>query len=130
VAGIRRPPKPPVVRVRVVKPVIPLHRRILGRGAVELDAIDDLRLELEKALTLDQIEADVYLDCHEALDIREAKAKEAISKATGRYVKPDKTVTIKLRRRPDKPPKELKKWQVKLLCVVVFLIFWKINIKP
>lgn len=127
-ARLRRAPRP-VVRVKVVKPVAPLHRRILGRGASELDTIDDLRLELETALRYDTIEYDTYLDCHEALDIREAKAKEAIAKATGRYVKPDKKVDIKVERRP--PPKPLKRWQVKLMCVAIFLIIWKIaSFKP
>lgn len=116
----------------MIKPPVPLHRRILGRGAVELDKIDDLRLELEKALTLDQIEYDTYLDCHEALDLREAKAKDDLAKATGRYVKPNKKVDINVRvsHKQQAPPKPMRPWQVKLLCVIVFLIFWKISLKP
>lgn len=125
-ARIRRAPKP-AVRVKVIKPPVPLHRRILGRGATELDTIADLRSELEKAHDLDQMEYDTYLDCHEALDIREAKAKEALDKATGRYVKPSRTTTLHAKRAP---PKKWKRWQLKLLCVIAFLIFWKINIKP
>ena len=126
-AAIRRAPKPPQVKPKA-KVKAPLHQRILGRGAVEIDSVDDLRLELERALTLDLIEYDTYLDCHEALDIREAKAKTAIAKATGRYVKPEKVVDIKARhviRKPWKP------WQVKILIVLGVLFFIKImSIKP
>lgn len=114
----------------MIKPVAPLHRRILGRGATELDTIDDLRLELEKAHKLDLIEYDTYLDCHEALDIREAKAKEALAKATGRYIKPVKTTNINLVQRRHLKHSGLKRWQVKLLCVLAFLILWKLNLKP
>jgi hypothetical protein len=103
-----------------VKP--PLHQRILGKGAVEVDTIDDLRIELERALSLDMIEYDTYLDCHEALDIREARAKTAMLKATGRYVKPDKTVEIKARTVQAKP---WPKWKVKLVYVVVAIILFK-----
>lgn len=129
-AAIRRAPRPPTPKAKPVKVLAPLHQRILGRGAVEIDSVDDLRLELEKALTLDLIEYDTYLDCHEALDIREAKAKTAILKATGRYVKPDKVVDIKVRRvvvrhKPWKP------WQFKLMVVFCLLFFIKImSIKP
>lgn len=117
------------MRVKVVKPPVPLHRRILGRGAFELDAVDDMRLELEKAYDLDLIEYDTYLDCHEALDIREAKAKIALDKATGRYVKPDRVIPVKVVHKQSRPTK-LKRWQVKLLCVLAFLILWKLNLKP
>lgn len=117
--------------MKVVKPPVPLHRRILGRGATELDTIADLRLELEKAHDLDQMEYDTYLDCCEALDIREAKAKTALDKATGRYAKPDRATTINLKRRPQKPIGGYKRWHVKALCVIGFLIIWKIlSFKP
>ncbi|UAV89760.1 hypothetical protein QGX13_gp063 [Pseudomonas phage M5.1] len=129
-ARLRRAPKP-AVRVKVIKPPVPLHRRILGRGATELDTIADLRLELERAYGLDQMEYDTYLDCHEALDIREAKAKEALDKATGRYVKPDKVTKINLRTRSHKPIGRYKRWHIKALCVIGFLIIWKIlSFKP
>lgn len=115
----------------MIKPPVPLHRRILGRGAAELDTITDLRSELEKAYNLDQMEYDTYLDCHEALDIREEKAKEALDKATGRYVKPDKTTTINLKRRMYKKPQRYKRWHIKLLLVICFLIVWKLlSFKP
>ncbi|QXV71823.1 hypothetical protein psageK4_169 [Pseudomonas phage psageK4] len=123
-AGIRRAPKAPPKPKRVVK--APLHQRILGRAAVEVDTIDDLRLELDKALELDLIEYDTFLDCHEALDLRESKAKEAILKATGRYVKPDKKVDIQARRVRQSRPKALSLWQKKLIFVVCFLIFIKV----
>lgn len=122
-AGLRRAPKPtgPVKPKVIVRP--PLHQRILGKGAVEVDTIDDLRIELERALTLDLIEYDVYLDCHEALDIREAKAKTAILKATGRYVRPEKVVVIKVKPIPYKP---WPRWKVKLLWVACFVVFIKL----
>lgn len=127
-ARLRRAPKP-VVKVKVIKPPVPLHRRILGRGATELDEIVDLRADLEKAYSLDQMEYDTYLDCHEALDIREIKAKEAIEKATGRYTKPEKTTTINL---PHKYKRHrYKRWQIKLFLVFCFLVVWKvISFKP
>lgn len=130
-ARLRRAPRPEV-RVKVVKPPIPLHRRILGRGATEIDLICDLRADLEKAYELDQMEYDTYLDCHEALNVREAKAKEALDKATGRYVKPDKATTINLKRRMSrKPTHGYKRWHIKLFCVLGFLIIWKIlSFKP
>jgi hypothetical protein len=126
-AGLRRAPRLPNKAKPKVKPVTPLHRRILGRGAAELDTIDDLRLELEKAHNLDLVEYDVYLDCHEALDIREAKAKQDIEKATGRFVKPEKTVHIRVRPVAVKPPKPLKQWQIKLMIVVAVLFLLKIS---
>ncbi|WKV20537.1 hypothetical protein 16Q_144 [Pseudomonas phage 16Q] len=125
--GIRRAPKdsPPKPKA---KAVVPLHRRILGRGATEVDTIDDLRVELERAYELDQIEYDTYLDCHEALDVREAKARLELDKATGRYVKPNKVVDIKVKREVVKP---WKPWQTKLFMVVCVLIFMKfIAMKP
>lgn len=125
-AGIRRPPRVPS-DVKP-KPPIPLHRRILGRGACELDIVADLKLELEKAYELDQIEYDTYLECHEALDVREAKALIELEKATGRYVKPEKNIPIKV-----KPVnrKKHKTWHIKLLFVFCFLIVWKlISFKP
>jgi hypothetical protein len=109
--------------------VAPLHRRILGRGATEVDLIYDLRAELEKAYELDQMEYDTYLDCHEALDVREAKAKEALDKATGRYCKPPKVINVK--RKMQYKPRRYKRWHIKLFCVLVFLIVWKIiSFKP
>lgn len=129
-ARLRRAPRPEV-RVKVVKPPVPLHRRILGRGATEIDLIYDLRRDLEKAYELDQMEYDTYLDCHEALNVREAKAKEALDKATGRYVKPDKTTTINLKRRMSRKPHGYKRWHIKLFFVLGFLIIWKIlSFKP
>lgn len=122
-AGLRRAPQP---KASLAKPKVkvrpPLHQRILGKGAVEVDTIDDLRIELERALSLDLIEYDTYLDCHEALDIREAKAKTAILKATGRYVKPEKVIEIKVRPVVSKP---WPRWKVKLLWVACFLILIK-----
>lgn len=124
---LRRPPRPEV-RVKVVKPPVPLHRRILGRGATEIDTIDDLRVELEKAYSLDLIEYDTYLDCHEALDVRLSKAKADLDKATGRYVNPEKFTSINLKRRPQR---KYQGWQVKFFCVVCFLIIWKfMSFKP
>lgn len=126
-AGIRRAPKTkPTIKTKIV---IPLHRRILGRGAAEIDAIDDLRAELEKAYDLDQMEYDTYLDCCEALDIREAKAKTAIAKAAGRYVKPEKVidipVTVVRRSKPWRP------WQIKIMIVVFVLFLIKLaSFKP
>lgn len=119
-AGIRRAPQPK--GKPKVKPLPPLHQRILGRGAVEVDTIDDLRIELEQALSLDLMEYDTYLDCHEALDVREQKAKAAILKATGRYVKPEKVVEIKVRPVVHKP---MARWKVKLLYVACFIILLK-----
>ncbi len=121
-AGIRRAPKPEAKPK--VKPVVPLHRRILGRGAVEIDTIDDLRIELEKAYELDQMEYDTYLDCHEALDLREAKAKVALDKATGRYIKPSKSIDVPVKVVQRKP---LKPWQIKCIMVIVVLLFFKIS---
>lgn len=121
-AGIRRAPQPKAQPKPKVKVKPPLHQRILGKGAVEVDTIDDLRIELERALSLDMIEYDTYLDCHEALDIREARAKTAMLKATGRYVKPDKTVEIKARTVQAKP---WPKWKVKLIYVVAAIILFK-----
>lgn len=120
-AGIRRSPNPTPARPKP-KAVVPLHRRILGRGATEVDTIDDLRVELERAYELDQIEYDTYLDCHEALDVREAKARLELDKATGRYVKPSKVVDVKVRREVVKP---WKPWQTKLFMVFCVLIFMK-----
>lgn len=129
-ARLRRAPRPEI-KVKVIKPPVPLHRRILGRGATELDLIYDLRRDLEKAYELDQLEYDTYLDCHEALNVREAKAKESLDKATGRYVKPDKATTINLKRRMSKGPTKYKRWHIKLFCVLGFLIIWKIlSFKP
>jgi hypothetical protein len=112
------------VKPKPKKVVAPLHQRILGRGAVEIDNVDDYRLELERALSLDLIEYDTYLDCHEALDIREAKARTDLLKATGRYVKPDKATTIKVSRVQRKKP--WTPWKQKLLIAVVVLFLIKI----
>lgn len=127
-AAIRRAPKPPPKPRTPVK--APLHQRILGKAAVEVDTLADLRLELEKAYELDLIEYDSYLDCQEALDIRESKAKEAILKATGRYVKPEKRVDIKVRRVRHYRPKHYT-LKVKIFWLICFLIFLKIvSFKP
>lgn len=120
-AGLRRPPQ--AKAKPIVKPKPPLHQRILGKGAVEVDTIDDLRLELERALSLDLIEYDTYLDCREALDIRKAKADTALLKAIGRYTKPDKTVHVSARRVTPKP---MARWKVKLVYVVSAIIVFKI----
>ncbi|WYN04980.1 hypothetical protein ISREJYDI_CDS0015 [Pseudomonas phage UNO-G1W1] len=119
-AGIRRPPKAPSKPKAKARP--PIHQRILGRAAVEVDTLADLELELEKALELDLIEYDTYLDCKEALQIRQAKAKEGLDKATGRYVKPDKKVDIHARSVRRCP---LTLNQKKVIFVVLFLIFLK-----
>jgi hypothetical protein len=119
-AGIRRPPKAPSKPKAKARP--PIHQRILGRAAVEVDTLADLELELEKALELDLIEYDTYLDCKEALQIRQAKAKEGLDKATGRYVKPDKKVDIH-ERSVRRCPLTLN--QKKVIFVVLFLIFLK-----
>ena len=121
-AGLRRAPKEPQKGKPKVKPLPPLHQRILGKSGLELDTIHDLRIELESALEHDLVEYDDYLVYHETLDIREAKAKAAILKASGRYVKPDKTVEIRVRPVSHKP---MARWKVKLLCVAAFLIFIK-----
>uniref|UniRef100_A0AAU6VXX6 Uncharacterized protein n=2 Tax=unclassified bacterial viruses TaxID=12333 RepID=A0AAU6VXX6_9VIRU len=121
-AGLRRAEKPKAPPRPKVKVKPPLHQRILGHGAVEVDTIEGLRIELERALSFDLIEYDTYLDCHEALDIREAKAKTALLKATGRYVKPEKTVTINVTRYTSKP---MPRWKVKLICVVAAVIVFK-----
>lgn len=129
-AAIRRAPKPPPRKpVKIVKPI---HQRILGRGAVEVDTLADLESELERALELDLIEWDNYLDCREALDIRKAKARTAIDKATGRYVKPDRVVNIRARPVGKGPPRRHKtKWHVKLLIVFCILLVWKVfSFKP
>jgi|SRR5437870_511015 len=121
-AALRRAPKTP--NKPKLKAIVPLHRRILGVGATELDTIDDLRLELERAHGLDLMEFDTYLDCCEALDIREAKARIAIQKAVGSYVKPDKKVYIKTKtvvRRSH----GLSMFQKKILVVVIALIVFK-----
>lgn len=127
-AAIRRPPPEPRPTPKPKKVKAPLHQRILGRGATELDTVEDLEHELEEALSLDLIEWEDYLDCREALDVRKFKAKEQIDKAIGRHIKQDKKVgfngpMIK------SPTKKLSNWQVKLICVAVFLLFWKFNIK-
>lgn len=120
-AAIRRAPKtPPKPKL---KAIVPLHRRILGVGATELDTICDLRHELEKAHNLDLMEYDTYLDCCEALDIREAKARIAIQKATGCYVKPDKRVYT--RSAPITRSRGLSMFQKKILVVVIALIVFK-----
>lgn len=119
-AGIRRSPNAPSKPKAKARP--PIHQRILGRAAVEVDTLADLELELEKALELDLIEYDTYLDCKEALQIRQAKAKEGLDKATGRYVKPDKKVDIHARSVRVSP---LTLNQKKVIFVVLFLIFLK-----
>ena len=119
-AGIRRPPKAPSKPKAKARP--PLHQRILGRAQTEIDTLDDLELELEKAYALDLMEYDTYLNCWEALSVRRAKAKEALDKATGRYVKPDKKVDIHARSVRRCP---LTLNQKKVIFVVLFLIFLK-----
>lgn len=104
---------------------IPLHHRILGRGAAELDTIDDLRLELEHAFKIDTIEYDDYLKCHDALDLREAKARTALEKATGVWIKPRKE-QASIRGKPPSEPIKWKPWQVKLFLVFLVLLYLKI----
>lgn len=120
-AGIRSAPKaPPKPKAKVKAPI---HQRILGRAQVEIDTLADLEIELEQAYSLDHIEYDTYLECWEALEIRKAKAREGLDKATGRYVKPDKKVDIRVRNVRRYPPSLFKK---KLVCIVIFLIIFKI----
>ena len=119
--GVRRPPKAPSKPKPKVK--APIHQRILGRSQVEIDTLDDLESELEKAYDLDLVEYDVYLDCWEALQVRREKANIGLAKATGKYVKP--TVDIKVRAVRQSHP-NLTLFQKKLVFVVCFLIFIKI----
>ena len=121
-AGIRRPPKAPSKPKAKARP--PIHHRILGRSQVEIDTLDDLERELEKAYDLDLVEYDTYLDCWEALQVRREKANIGLAKATGKYVKP--TVDSPVRRVRQSPPKALTVFQKKLIFVVCFLIFIKI----
>lgn len=124
-AALRRAPAAPSKPKAKARP--PIHQRILGRSQVEIDTLDDLELELERAYGLDLMEYDTYLDCCEALQIRRAKAKEGLDKATGRYVKPEKGVDIKARAVRQSRPKELALWQKKLIflvCLVIFLKFF------
>ncbi|QNN99936.1 hypothetical protein phiPsa267_167 [Pseudomonas phage phiPsa267] len=123
-AGLRRPPKAPSKPKAKARP--PIHQRILGRSQVEIDNLDDLELELEKAYSLDLLEYDTYLDCWEALNLRREKANIGLAKATGKYVKPDKKVDIQARRVRQSRPKALSLWQKKLIFVVCFLIFIKV----
>ncbi|AHJ87421.1 hypothetical protein phiPsa374_160 [Pseudomonas phage phiPsa374] len=123
-AGLRRPPKAPSKPKAKARP--PIHQRILGRSQVEIDNLDDLELELEKAYNLDLLEYDTYLDCWEALNLRREKANIGLAKATGKYVKPDKKVDIQVRRVRQSRPKALSLWQKKLIFVVCFLIFIKV----
>ncbi|UAW53632.1 hypothetical protein QGX15_gp063 [Pseudomonas phage psageK4e] len=123
-AGLRRPPKAPSKPKAKARP--PIHQRILGRSQVEIDTLDDLELELEKAYSLDLIEYDTYLDCWEALNLRREKANIGLAKATGKYVKPDKKVDIQARRVRQSRPKALSLWQKKLIFVVCFLVFIKV----
>jgi hypothetical protein len=123
-AAIRRPPRAPV-KPRA-KPVVPLHQRILGKHQVELDTVEDLRHKLELAYDADSIEYDSYLDCHEVLDNREAKALEGLAKSRGKP--PDKVVPIRVKVVETKP---WKPWQVKLFMVVTFFVFFKFfSFKP
>lgn len=79
----------------------PLHQRILGKSQVEIDLIDDLTDELEKAYSLDLIEYDQYLDCHAVLDMRRDKASKALARALGRaQVGAPPTVEYRQRRAP------------------------------
>lgn len=119
-AAIRRAPRAPSKPRSKIK--APLHQRILGRGAVELDAVQDQRIELEQAYSLDLIEYDDYLLCHDALNLREEKAKETLLKATGKFVKPEKRVDIKARKVRRSQTKD---WKVKLILVLCFLIYIK-----
>lgn len=121
-AGIRRPPKAPSKPKAKARP--PIHQRILGRSQIEIDTLDDLELELEKAYELDLVEYDTYLDCWEALQVRREKANIGLAKATGKYVKPK--VDIPVTRVRQSPPKALTVFQKKLIFVVCFLIFIKI----
>ena len=100
--------------------VKPLHQRILGRSQVELDDLEDLTAELEKAYTLDLIEYDQYLVCHDALTVRRERALVGVAKAAGYYVKPQ-AVKPQTKARPVQAHSSAK---VKFLCVVVFLVLF------
>lgn len=125
-AGIRRAPAPQAKAKP--KPAIPLHQQILGKGAVEFDTVEDLRHKLELWYASDAIEYDDYLKCHDALDIREARAKEALDKATGRYVKPDKKVDIKVKEVRQSPPNANAssfEWLQRIIFILGFYAIFK-----
>lgn len=122
-AAIRRPEKAPVKPKPKPVRYVPLHQQILGKNQIELDSVEDLRERLEVIYGRDEIEFDVYQACHDALDLREAKAKEGLLKATGRFVKPVKVVEIPVKRVEHKP---WKTWQVKLFIVFCLFVFYKI----
>lgn len=121
-AGIRRAPKAPPAKPKA-KPAIPLHQQILGKGAVEFDTVEDLRHKLELWYASDAIEYDDYLRCHDALDIRESKAKEALDKATGRYVKPNKKVDIEIEKVRQSPLNDFEWLKRVIFLVILYTIF-------
>jgi len=108
----------------------PLHQRILGKSQVELDLIVDLTDELEKAYSLDLIEYDDYLRCHDALTVRREKAKRALDKAIGIiHARPTTPTTTEHRRSKHYQRQAWQPWQVKLLFIVLVLISFKIFCK-
>lgn len=106
----------------------PLHQRILGKSQVELDLIVDLTEELEKSYSLDLIEYDDYLRCHDALAIRREKAKRALDKATG--INLAVPATVEYRRSKGSQSQAWKPWQVKLMLIIIGIILFKLFIKP
>ena len=120
-AGIRRAPK---AKGKPVKRKAPIHQRILGRSQVEIDLLDDLDSELEKAYELDQIEYDDYLDCKQALELRREKANIGRLKAIGAYVKPETKIDV-----PVKVVRQSKihldKVWVKIVVVVLMFLALK-----
>lgn len=121
-AGVRRAPRAPAKPK--IKPVVPLHQQILGKAAIEFDTVEDLRHKLELYYNSDAIEYDDYLKCHDALDIREAKAKEGLDKATGRYVKPDKKIDIKVEKVRQSPQTDFE-WLKKIVFLVILFSIFK-----
>lgn len=105
--------------------VKPLHQRILGKSQEELDLIEDLTDELERAYSLDLIEYDDYLRCHDALAVRKAKAQRTLDKLTNSHNAPP---TVEYRRAKAKP-RPLSPIQVKFLMLLTALIFFNLFAK-
>lgn len=125
-SGIRRAPKP--VAKPKPKRFVPIHQQILGKPQVELDNVEDLRYRLEVVHDLEEMDDDTYMACHEALDVREANARAALLKATGKANKPAKVVEVPVKvTRKRKPSEPMPAWQVKLIIVFFILFFLKIS---
>lgn len=128
-SGIRRAPRP--AAKPKPKRFMPIHQQILGKPQVELDNVEDLRYRLEVVHDLDEMDDDTYMACHEALDVREANAKAALLKATGKHIKPvadepiDPWYGPRVIRLEGK--RGLKPWQCRVLIVIAILIFLKIS---